>query len=294
MLDGIIGEPIEFTFLGFEYTIQGGVRPYVYELTSSDGKPLPDGLALDTSSGRITGTPTELFSKTVQLSITDAGGKRASGNVLVAITEPLEVKMPDTITYYVGQTVSSYDYAPEIIGGENSSFMYEIEVDGGQLPDGLSFEAWSGTIVGTPTTEATFKFRIAVTDMRSWRTYYSNEVSASVEKPAPPAFEVKLPSSMTVKLNQSVSVISEITVSSGDGSNAFYSYNLEVNGVLDGKSLLPTGLSSSLPYSNFGKITVIYGTARQTGVYKIRVLATDQYENRESHFSNEMTLTIEP
>lgn len=289
-IEGVRGQPLSNGYL----SASGGLSPYSFELSSPDGKPLPDGLSLD-AAGLISGTPTEAFSKSVTLTATDSGGKTASRTVEIKIDAPLEIGVPTSITYYVGETVTWADAVRPQVEKGKSFYMFDIDVDSGSLPAGLSFNAVDGSIVGTPTEVAVFKFRFIVTDLDTNIRYYSDEVHATVEqKAALPAFEVKLPASMTVKLNDGVNVISEITSNSGNAANAFYSYNLEVNGVLDGKSLLPTGLSSSLPYSNFGKITVIYGTVRQAGVYKIRVLATDQYENLESHFSNEMILTIEP
>ncbi|WP_315921765.1 putative Ig domain-containing protein [Mesorhizobium sp. SP-1A] len=290
-IEGVRGQPLVYGHL----SVSGGVYPYSFELTAPDGKPLPDGLSLDAAAGQISGTPTESFSKSVTLTVTDAGGKTASRTVEIKIETPLEIVVPSSITYYVGETVTWADAVRPQVEGGKYFYMFDIEVDGGSLPAGLNFNAIDGSIVGTPTEEGPFKFRFVVTDLSTNTRYYSSEVLASVEqRAAQPAFQVKLPESMTFKLDQAVDVRSEITVRSGDPRTGWYLYNLEVNGVMDGKALLPAGLSSSLPYSNFANIGIIYGTARQTGVYKIRVLATDQYENRESHFSNEMTLTIEP
>lgn len=289
-IEGVRGQPLEYGYL----SAAGGLAPYSFELTAPDGKPLPDGLSLD-PAGQISGTPTEAFSKTVTLTVTDAGGKTASRAVEIIIDTPLEIVVPDTIIYYVGETVTWAEAVRPQVEGGKSFYMFDIEVDGGSLPAGLNFNAVDGSIVGTPTEVGPFKFRFIVTDLNTYRRYYSNEVLASVEeRGALPAFQVKLPESMTFKLDQAVDVRSEITVSNGDPRTGWYLYNLEVNGVMDGKALLPLGLNSSLPYSNFANIGIIYGTAKQTGVFRIRLLATDQYENLESHFSNEMILTIEP
>jgi hypothetical protein len=66
-----------------------------------------------------------------------------------SITDPLEV----------GDAVS---FAPIVSGGVYP--FVEYEVTAGALPDGLTLDPTSGFITGTPTTEDTYSFTIAVTD----------------------------------------------------------------------------------------------------------------------------------
>ena len=131
-----------------------GTGPFTYEILTGD---FPTGITLNTSTGALTGTPSafgEVWAVTVRAE--DAEGcpsedKAYSGNTsdsaLVTVTPTgglflLSVGVPYSQTFTASGT-----------GGMGPGFNWSI--DGGALPDGLSFIDGTGTdqstIQGTPT-----------------------------------------------------------------------------------------------------------------------------------------------
>ena len=107
---------------------------------------LPGGLSLETATGVISGTPSELSAATdYTVTATNSGG---SGTVTVSITvndvAPVELSYAtNPVVYTVGMTIS--DNAPSLTGGAVVS--YSIAPG---LPAGLGLDAGSGVISGTP------------------------------------------------------------------------------------------------------------------------------------------------
>lgn len=127
-------------------TANGGTVPYTWRLAS--GK-LPTGLALDSATGKITGTPTtntagSLLTFTVTDAATPAASKSASLNLIVTAV-PIVIS---TTSLPNGQVGTPYSMTLSATGGTGA---LSWVVSDGALPAGLHLTATTGVISGTPT-----------------------------------------------------------------------------------------------------------------------------------------------
>ncbi|MBD18954.1 MAG: hypothetical protein CMB13_04905, partial [Euryarchaeota archaeon] len=108
---------------------------------------LPSGVNLDSTTGIISGTPTELWPvQTYTVWANNSGGSVEFTFDLTVIAEEPDVTIPATsLSLTVGQAMSPL--LPSSNGGEVVS--WEIEP---ALPDGLNIDSVTGEISGTPTT----------------------------------------------------------------------------------------------------------------------------------------------
>ena len=77
----------------------GGVAPYVWSVSSGS---LPSGLTLSSSSGTISGTPTQAGSFAVTISVTDSGGKVVSQSLTIVISGANSLVVPLTSLSFSG------------------------------------------------------------------------------------------------------------------------------------------------------------------------------------------------
>jgi YD repeat-containing protein len=149
----------------------GGRTPYTWAV--NEGL-LPDGLTLNASTGAITGTPTApgVFSFTVQ--VTDANANTGTKALSVTVTAPLVItttSLPD------GTRSSPYSAAVEAAGGAPP---YTWSLSAGSLPYGLSLNASTGAISGTPVMTGTSNFTVRVRDANTTTKALSITINAAV------------------------------------------------------------------------------------------------------------------
>lgn len=133
----------------------GGLAPYTWTKVSGS---LPTGLSLS-ASGAITGTPAATGDSDFTVNVTDADGRTASA-MLTIITVGSDVAVT-TVSLPAGTTGSAYS-ATLTAGGGSTPYTWAVKV--GTLPTGLSLDAGSGAITGTPTAAGTSNFTVEVTD----------------------------------------------------------------------------------------------------------------------------------
>jgi large repetitive protein len=136
---------------------RGGVPTYIWALGSGS---LPAGLSLS-SSGDLSGTPTELGSFTFSVQVTDQEKQSATkGFTLVIRSAVLTIT---TATLPNGAAGSSYSASLAAAGGTKP---YKWALSGG-VPAGLAVNADSGDISGTPATAGTYTFTAQAGDAAS-------------------------------------------------------------------------------------------------------------------------------
>ena len=140
----------------------GGSTPYTYAAVN-----LPAGLSLNANTGAITGTPAVSGTFTFPVTVTDADGNMVTANFTILVRDPL-VLPPATLAG--GTTGVSYttQIIPSATGG---SGVYTYTAT--NLPAGLTFNAITREITGTPTQSGTFTFPVNVGDSEG-RTASSN------------------------------------------------------------------------------------------------------------------------
>ena len=132
-------------------TVTGGLAPYTFSVVGT----LPAGLSLNASTGAVTGTPTASGSFTVQ--VTDAVGDVSTTCAITIVAGP-SLSCSSVTSGEVGVAFNSG--AMTVTGG---SAPYTFSVSG-TLPAGLSLNASTGAVTGTPT--ASGSFSIKVTDAK--------------------------------------------------------------------------------------------------------------------------------
>ncbi|MGU3603802.1 putative Ig domain-containing protein [Methylobacterium brachiatum] len=145
----IAGTPSETGTVGQSYSASfgasGGTAPYAFSLASGT---LPAGLSLSPTSGAISGTPTVAgLAEGLTVKVTDAAGRTAVSDAFrIAVTEVLAVAGSASTSAIAGQAYSAQFTA----SGGNGPYSWTLA--SGTLPPGLSLDAATGLVGGTPTT----------------------------------------------------------------------------------------------------------------------------------------------
>src|ERR1700678_1772902 len=138
---------------GFSYQITATNTPTSYAATG-----LPAGLSVNTGTGSISGTPTVVGSSTATLSATNGTG---TGKATLTVTVNLPALVLLTTALPNGRIGSAYSATLSASGGTTP---YTWTLISGTLPAGLSLNASSGAISGTPTqaeTNAPLTFQVS-------------------------------------------------------------------------------------------------------------------------------------
>ncbi len=177
---GVVGEAYALALLA-----SGGVPDYAWDISAGV---LPPGLTLNATSGLISGVPgvAGTFDFTVRVTgENSASSTRAlSIAVFAAPVEESDLAVATTalLEGTVGLPYGQYLFA------DGGSPPYSWVVSTGSLPAGLSLNASTGLISGTPTAAGTFGFIVTVTDGASDTAQRSLGivVHAAPETPAEP------------------------------------------------------------------------------------------------------------
>jgi hypothetical protein len=146
LADAIAGEPYSATLAA-----EGGTSPYSWATS-----PLPSGLTLDTSTGRISGTPAAAGVSTVTATVTDDHGTTNSAALDLTVKAHVQLvtaSLPDGV---VGKAYTA------TLSATDGTGPYTWSATG--LPEGLSLAASSGQITGTPTAVGATTATVQVTD----------------------------------------------------------------------------------------------------------------------------------
>ena len=202
----------------------GGTTPYSWTLTSGT---LPTGLSLNASTGAITGTPTVAVSSApLTFKVTDSSNPSLTQSASFTLTVSPAALVISSTALSNGQVGTAYSATLAATGG---STPYSWTLTSGTLPTGLSLNASTGAITGTPTvavssTPLTFK----VTDSSNPSLTQSTSFTLTVSQAA-------LVISSTALPNGQVGTAYSATLAATGGTTP-YSWTLT-------SGTLPTGLS---------------------------------------------------
>lgn len=137
-----------------QLSASGGTGIYTWSITSGT---LPAGLALSSSTGLISGTPTTQGTQTfvAQACDTNSSCGHATLSITIATLTIVTSSLPNGIT---GQAYST------TLVGAGGTLPYTWSVSAGSLPTGLSLNASAGVISGVPTIVGMSNFTIQLTD----------------------------------------------------------------------------------------------------------------------------------
>src|SRR6266404_2191366 len=131
-------------------TAQGGQAPYTWSLTTGT---LPAGLSLNSSSGAISGTPTIVVtSAPLTFTVTDSGSPASTKTVGLTLTISRPSLAITTTSLPNGHVNTTYSATLSATG---ATAPYAWSLTSGTLPTGLTLNAATGAITGTPTVVVT-------------------------------------------------------------------------------------------------------------------------------------------
>jgi len=133
----------------------GGTTPYTWSLLTGS---LPAGLSLVAGTGAITGTPTTAGTSNFTAKVTDNVAATASKALSVAINAAVTIT---TASLPAGTINVAYNQTLTATGGTGAKTW---SIQSGTLPAGLSLNAGTGAITGTPTASGTSSFTAKATD----------------------------------------------------------------------------------------------------------------------------------
>jgi hypothetical protein len=163
-------------YAGGSAAASGGVGTLTYSIFSGT---LPNGLSLNAGTGAITGTPTTANTFNFVIKAADTFGDSNTQAYQIVVSAPTI-----TFTGVVPATASAHvAYAGGSAAATGGVGTLTYSVFSGALPDGLSLNASTAAITGTPGTANTFNFVIKAAD-----TYGdSNTQAYQIVVSAPPA-----------------------------------------------------------------------------------------------------------
>ena len=136
-------------------TASGGTSPYSFAVTAGS---LPAGLALS-STGVLSGKATSAGTFNFTVTVTDGSGFKVTKSYSLTIGRPVIAVGPAKLPG--GSQGLDYDATVSATGG---SPPYTFAVNAGALPPGLSLDASTGRITGTPKGNGRFAFTVMATD----------------------------------------------------------------------------------------------------------------------------------
>lgn len=224
----------------------GGHLPGSYALVSGT---LPTGITLNTTTGTVSGTPSDTSYTTRSPSIryTDAAGNQVAFNGTLPYADNLSISgtLPGSATNGVAYSSSALSAS-----GGYAPVTWSISV--GSLPTGLSINSSTGAVTGTPSVGGTFNFTVTVTDAQGFLANSAQTIAVSAALAISGSYS---PNAMVTRAYSSGGV-------TASGGTAPYTYS-----VFSGS--LPSGLSLN---SSTGAIT---GTPTLQGTASFVIRVTD-------------------
>lgn len=152
--DGTVNQPYSQSVV-----VSDGTSPYTFSVSAGS---LPAGLSLNASSGLISGTPTNAGSSNFTINVSDAASASTSRPLAITVgSSAPALSITSTSPLPAGTAGKAYSQTLAATGGKSP---YSWSVTSGSLPGGLSLDAASGKIGGTPATAGTFTFTVQVAD----------------------------------------------------------------------------------------------------------------------------------
>jgi len=230
----------------------GGVQPWTFSVIGN----LPNGLFLDQNTGVISGTPTQqgVFSFTAQ--VMDDSGNSATNTVTqsctISVPPPVSVSCPSNQTGVVG-----VPYTGSLVAmGGTTPYTYSVSPANALTNVGLSLDASSGAITGTPTQAGPLNFTAQVMDS-SGGSAANASASCTITYAPPPSANC-----VAITAIQGVA-ITPVTLTASGGTGTGYTFS-------------STDLPAGLMISSGGTIS---GTPTVSGTFTYHVTITDSAGN---------------
>jgi hypothetical protein len=186
------GMELNSGFVGERYTDVIDVSSYSDHVLEVTKESLPRGLTLNSNTGVISGTPTEVDKPTFEVTATNTGGDETAEYTIDILRS---TAIFDTETLNSGMVGELYEDTLEL----TSMTDYELNVTAAALPAGLVLDSLTGVISGTPTAieKPTFELTATNTGGDSAAEYEIDIVKRTVMTTS---WDTRLPGCATIKL----------------------------------------------------------------------------------------------
>jgi large repetitive protein len=151
----------------YTLTATGGTTPYTWSVNAGT---LPAGITLS-SVGVLSGTPTTTGSYPFSVNVIDANKGIATASITLVVTAALTLTFPSPPSGTIG---TAYTDTFTAAGGTTP---YTFSISAGTLPAGLTLNASTGVVSGTPTTAGTSSFTVKVTDAKSATATFATSIT---------------------------------------------------------------------------------------------------------------------
>ncbi len=222
----------------------GGNAPLSYALTKEDGTALPAWLSFAAATRTLSGTtPGSAATASLKYAVTDADGETDSATFSLAVESNSQpaVTAPSDQAYSEGRPITDL-VLPAATGG-NGALSYALARTSGTpaLPPGLSFDAATRTLSGTPSgTQAATGYTYTATDADgdAATATFTIMVQESIESPplGPPTLNDTIADQVYARGRR----ITDLALPLASGGNGALSYALART---SGTPALPPGLS---------------------------------------------------
>ena len=202
---------------------------------------LPPGLNLNTSNGNISGAPTQTGSFPFRVRITDQLGRSDEQNFTITINPPVPPTISGPASLPSGTVNQAYPNTTLTASGGTAPLIWDSTVTPA-LPNGLSWDATTHTISGTPligsqgTTSHTFTVRDSTNPPQSDTRAYS----LTIVLPAPP----RITTTTLPNGNVGTAYSQQLQATGGSGN---LTWTIITGALPDGLNMDAAGLISGTP-----------------------------------------------